>query len=97
MPPARRRSSNPCAVSVRAAGHFVKKRCMKANVGKTEVMVFERGESMTEYNILIEAPLRILRKPRFVLYRAPLSKCKERKTVHCLDLQHDMAPDDYFG
>ncbi|GBP28602.1 hypothetical protein EVAR_85801_1 [Eumeta japonica] len=32
----------------------LKKRCMKANVGKTKVMVFEGGESTTECDILIE-------------------------------------------
>ncbi|GBP35442.1 Protein suppressor of white apricot [Eumeta japonica] len=33
---------------------YVKKRGMKVNVSKTKVMVFERGDSTTEYNILIE-------------------------------------------
>ncbi|GBP11772.1 Negative elongation factor D [Eumeta japonica] len=33
---------------------FVKKRSMKGNVGKTKVMVFERGENTTECDILIE-------------------------------------------
>ncbi|GBP37372.1 hypothetical protein EVAR_22834_1 [Eumeta japonica] len=32
----------------------VKKRGMKVNIGKTKVMVFERGESTIECNILIE-------------------------------------------
>ncbi|GBP66365.1 Mariner Mos1 transposase [Eumeta japonica] len=32
----------------------VKKRGMKVNVGKTKVMMFERGERMTECDILIE-------------------------------------------
>ncbi|GBP82830.1 hypothetical protein EVAR_56129_1 [Eumeta japonica] len=30
------------------------KRCMKVNVAQTKVMVFERGESTTEYEIRIE-------------------------------------------
>ncbi|GBP68861.1 Neuronal acetylcholine receptor subunit alpha-3 [Eumeta japonica] len=34
---------------------YVNKRGMKVNVGKTKVMVFERGESTTKCNILIEA------------------------------------------
>ncbi|GBP21269.1 hypothetical protein EVAR_11664_1 [Eumeta japonica] len=33
----------------------VKKRGMKVNVGKTEMMVFERGKSATECDILIES------------------------------------------
>ncbi|GBP63657.1 hypothetical protein EVAR_47996_1 [Eumeta japonica] len=33
---------------------YVKKRCTKVNVGKTKVMMFERGESTTECDIYVE-------------------------------------------
>ncbi|GBP45661.1 hypothetical protein EVAR_35928_1 [Eumeta japonica] len=56
----RRRLSNPCVFCiglqemVNKMKDSVKKRDIKLNVGKTKVMVFERGESRTECDILIE-------------------------------------------
>ncbi|GBP23514.1 hypothetical protein EVAR_12794_1 [Eumeta japonica] len=40
---------------VNKVNDFVKKRGMIVNIGKTKVMVFERGESSTDCDILIEA------------------------------------------
>ncbi|GBP34284.1 hypothetical protein EVAR_13423_1 [Eumeta japonica] len=49
-------ASSACGLQemVNKMNDFVKKRVMKVNVGKNKVMVFERGESTTECNILIE-------------------------------------------
>ncbi|GBP80832.1 hypothetical protein EVAR_99927_1 [Eumeta japonica] len=59
MPPVHRRPSNPCAIErlqemVNKMNDSVKKRSVKVNVGKTKVMVFERGESPTECDIFKE-------------------------------------------
>ncbi|GBP08509.1 hypothetical protein EVAR_77188_1 [Eumeta japonica] len=47
-------STRGLLVMVNKMNNSVKKRGMKVNVGKTKVMVFERGESPTECDILIE-------------------------------------------
>ncbi|GBP26688.1 hypothetical protein EVAR_23459_1 [Eumeta japonica] len=55
-----RRPTNPCTVGVQLQAlvnkmnDYVKKRVTKVNIGETKVMVFEKGESTTEYDILIE-------------------------------------------
>ncbi|GBP15608.1 Phosphatidylinositol 4-phosphate 5-kinase type-1 beta [Eumeta japonica] len=60
MPPVPQRPSNPwpsaCGLQeiVNKINDSVKKRGMKINVGKTEMMAFERGDSTTECDIFIE-------------------------------------------
>ncbi|GBP00795.1 hypothetical protein EVAR_77003_1 [Eumeta japonica] len=57
----------------------VTKRSMKVNIGETNVMVFERGESTTEYDILIEGE-KVEQEKEFVYFGSLFTNDGEHNT-----------------
>ncbi|GBP05451.1 hypothetical protein EVAR_2978_1 [Eumeta japonica] len=64
----------------------VKKRDMKVNVGKTKVMVFERDESTTECDILIEGE-----KVEQYAWRISEDRCRNSDVRERCDLKEDVV------